>query len=170
MKGVSDLISFILTTALTVTGVIMMTTLLVPAIERAKASGILNDAMQQLKIVDTLVQQVNSEGIGSQRTFNLKVTDGKFYVNSTSYSFDYSFTTRYSPLSNISSSQTGNITLYTTPTNTTGETTLHLKLFYYNYTRLNGTESFPKGEYTICIKKSIEDITNRISYIDIKSC
>ncbi|MBI5872042.1 LamG domain-containing protein, partial [archaeon] len=115
MKGFS-LITFVIVTALSVTGIALTLTFLLPEIDRAKASGVINDALQQLDIVDSIVREVATEGTGSQRTYNLRVRDGTYQVKNDTGSFEFEYTTQYSPLDQGVTAKRGNVLLSTTVT------------------------------------------------------
>jgi len=106
-------VTFVIAILLTVVGVALVSTIIFPAIERARISGVINDAWQQLRVIDSLIQQVASEGIGSQRQYNLRVTLGSFSVNNKTGSFDFTLSTQYSPIPPGTESKKGNILLST---------------------------------------------------------
>lgn len=115
MKGIS-LITFIITTALSVAGIALVLTFLLPEIERAKASGVINDVLQQMDIIDSIVREVATEGTGSQRTYQLRVRDGTYQVKNDTGSFEFEYTAKYSPLDPGITSKRGNVILSTTVT------------------------------------------------------
>lgn len=91
----ATLISFILAIGLTVAGIGIITNTMFPAIEKTHASGVLNDAIQQMKILDTSIAQLAERGVGSKTTFDLKVNEGQFIIDNTLGAFKFDYETTY---------------------------------------------------------------------------
>ena len=65
-----------------------------PAIERGKESAVLNEAMQNMRAIANIVKEVASEGVGSLRNLQIKVTGGEYKFNEKANSIDFTFTTK----------------------------------------------------------------------------
>ena len=79
---------------ITIAAVTFVLYVAIPAINRAKEAAVLNEAMQNMRVLDNLIREVASEGVGSLRSMQLKVSDGKYTVNqkANSVDFDYEIT------------------------------------------------------------------------------
>jgi hypothetical protein len=96
-----NIISFTLVVVLTVAGTSLLITTLIPSIERIRVSGIINDAIEQLKTLDILITQLASLGKDSELTFNLKVRNGEFFVDNFTNSFKFRYETKYLPFKGV---------------------------------------------------------------------
>ncbi len=91
MKGVSAVIGTVLVVVLSVAAVSTILLVGVPAIDRAKDSGVVNEAYQNMQVIDNLIRTVASEGSGSLRVAEIKVSSGTYRTISASGSFEYDF-------------------------------------------------------------------------------
>lgn len=76
MKGLSPLIAMVLVTAFGFVGMTIVLTVVNPLLDRAKDAGIVNEATQNMQLVDSAVKAVASEARGSKRTLHIKITEG----------------------------------------------------------------------------------------------
>jgi len=88
MKGISPLVGFVLVIAISVSAIAIAMNVGNPAIERSQEILIYNEGINNLKLIDSAINEVMQEGDGSSRKVNLKVTDGIYNV----YSGEISFT------------------------------------------------------------------------------
>ncbi|MEM7825107.1 MAG: LamG domain-containing protein [Candidatus Aenigmatarchaeota archaeon] len=81
MKAVSPLVSLVLTVLLITVAIAIVITSIKPSFDRMTDSNTLNEAMQNLELIDSTIKQVSSESQGSKRTISLTITDGEYKVN-----------------------------------------------------------------------------------------
>lgn len=80
-KGVSELIAMVLSILFGVVMITLVLTVLNPTLDRAKDSGTLTEAFQNLPLLDSAIQEVSSESQNSRRTIDLTVNDGVYAVD-----------------------------------------------------------------------------------------
>jgi hypothetical protein len=116
-KGVSPLISTVIIISMSTAAVILVMTVAIPTIDSAKESAAMNEAEINMWILDNAIKGVASEGVGSLRKIDLKVSDGnyKIYNYSGNYtgSIEYSLAAKYNPMPVLSVSEVGNIKIST---------------------------------------------------------
>ncbi|MBI2547594.1 MAG: LamG domain-containing protein [Candidatus Aenigmarchaeota archaeon] len=76
MKGLSPLISMVLVIAFGFAAMAIVLVVINPMLDRAKDAGIVNEATQNMQLIDSAVKAVASEAQGSKRTIHLKITEG----------------------------------------------------------------------------------------------
>ncbi len=76
MKGLSPLVSMVLVIAFGFAAMTIVLTIVNPMLDRAKDSGIVNEATQNMQLVDSAIKAVASEARGSKRTVHIKITEG----------------------------------------------------------------------------------------------
>jgi len=94
MKGVSAIISTIIIVLITFTTITLVTMVVTPTLDRAKESALINEAMQNMKVLDNTVRQVASEGSGSLRSVQIIVTDGTYRVQNKTNTIEFSYNMR----------------------------------------------------------------------------
>lgn len=80
-KGVSELISVAILVLITTVAMAIALLVGTPVINKAKESAVFNEAVQNMKIIDNIIKEVSSEGRGSFRAVQLKITDGEYKIN-----------------------------------------------------------------------------------------
>ncbi len=96
-KGISPLIGFVLTTALITAAVTIVLTVIKPTFDRMSDSGIIDEGIQNLELINSKIMQVASEP-GSKRTISLSVSEGEYGIDTTKdfIYFNYSTKTDFS--------------------------------------------------------------------------
>jgi type II secretory pathway pseudopilin PulG len=84
MKGISQLVSFALTMLFVVISATITLSVILPTFERMQDSSLVNEARQNLELINSVIKEVAAESQGSKRTVTLRVTDGEYRVNTTS--------------------------------------------------------------------------------------
>ena len=112
MKGVSPFISFSLTFLLSIVIMGILLTTLSPYFEKAKTSAIIDEALNNLYALDKAIKEVASEGIGSQRVIDVKVSGGTYRVDNNTGTLEYTLKTSIAPFEYGITKQYGNIRLY----------------------------------------------------------
>jgi len=93
-KGITPFISMALVILLSIVAIAIVLLIGLPAIERGKESAVLNEAMQNMRAIANIVKEVASEGVGSLRNLQIKVTGGEYKFNEKANSIDFTFTTK----------------------------------------------------------------------------
>jgi len=101
-KGVSALISAVIVIAITIASIGIVFTTILPTIRRAQDTATINEALQNMKILDNTIRQVASEGTGSLRSLVLKSSGGSFIVrNSTGIEYIFETDFNYVPVRSV---------------------------------------------------------------------
>jgi len=140
-KAISPYISTALIILIGIVALALSLTVLNPALNKAKDSAVINEAFNNLEIIDSTIREVASESEDSKRTINLKVTDGTYRVDS---AIEYiNFTYRMKEGLDISGQRDNvNITI------SAEDITLFIK---YTNIDLQGSDHFSKGDNSVII-------------------
>lgn len=76
MKGLNPLVSMVLVIAFGFAAMSIILTFVNPMLDKAKDSGIVNEATQNMQLLDSVIKAVGSEARGSKRTVHIKITEG----------------------------------------------------------------------------------------------
>jgi hypothetical protein len=140
-KALSPYIASALIILMGITAISITLTVLTPAVDKARDSAILNEALQNLKLIDDNIKEVASEGVNSRRTFSLKVTEGTYIVDSIINHINFT----YKMKSNLDvKGQRDSINI------TRSGNDLNLFISYRNL-QLQGSDHFTKGENSVLI-------------------
>lgn len=90
-KGISPLIATVLVILLAFLAITIVLLIGIPAIERAKEAAVINEAMENMKAIGNTIKEVASEGLGSLRSLQIKITDGEYKVNEKANSVDFTY-------------------------------------------------------------------------------
>lgn len=149
---------YISTALVILIGIIALTlslTVLNPALNKAKDSAIINEAFNNLEIIDSTIREVASESEDSKRTINLKVTEGTYRVDSTN---DFiNFTYRMKEGLDVSG-QRGDVNI----TISAADITLFIK---YTNVDLQGSDHFSKGDNSVVIMHNGTNLTTNYPLI-----
>jgi len=154
-NGLSSYIASVLLILMGLTGIYLGLTVLNPAIDKAKDSGVINEALQNLKLIDDNIREVASEGRNSKRTLSIKVTEGTYKVDSSINCINFT----YNMKSNLNvGGQRDNINI------TRHRNDLDM---FISYTRLQiqGSDHFTKGENSVVILHNGTNTTTPIIYV-----
>jgi hypothetical protein len=140
-KAISPFISTALIILIGITAVYLALTVLNPAVDKSKDSAVLNEALQNLKLIDNNIREVASESENSKRTISLRVTEGTYKVdqNINYINFTYrmkSDLTVAGQRNNINITRSGN--------------DLNLFIIYTNL-QIQGSDHFTKGDNSVVI-------------------
>lgn len=109
MKGISQLISTVILFLITTTAIGIALLIGTPVIDKAKEAAIFNEAIQNVKVLDNIIREVSSEGKGSFRTLQMKVTGGEYKVNVKTNTIEFSQTIKSGILESGTFSKEGNV-------------------------------------------------------------
>lgn len=156
-KALSPYISTVLIILMGIVALSLSLTVLNPALNKAKDSAIINEAFNNLEIIDSTIREVVSEAEDSKRTINLKVTEGTYRVDS---AIDFiNFTYRMKEGLDISG-QRGNVNI----TVSAEDITLFIK---YTNLDLQGSGHFTKGDNSVVIMHNGTNSTTNYPFIYI---
>lgn len=112
-KGISPFISAVLLVMISISAIYLALSVIKPTIDRAYESADMNEADQNLQILDNSIREVASEGTGSMRNVLLKVSEGDYRVINTSGYFigavQYMIDLKYSPFYTQTIKKVGNV-------------------------------------------------------------
>jgi len=149
-KAVSTYISSALLILIIITAISVTLTIFKPTLDKAKDTAIINEAFQNLEMLDKVVKEVVSEGEGSRRTISLTVSDGVYSIDPQMNSIN--FTYKLKSNLKIGGSRSGiNIT------STEGRIILFIR---YPKIDLQGSAHFPKGINKVLIFHNGTNSTN----------
>jgi hypothetical protein len=140
-KAISPFISAALLILIGITAIFFALSVLNPAVDKSKDSAVINEALQNLQLIDNNIREVASESENSKRTISLKVTDGTYKVDQNINYLNFT----YNMKSDLSlAGQRDNINI------TRSGDDLNLFIRYTNL-QLQGSDHFTKGDNSIII-------------------
>jgi len=154
-KAISPFISAALIILIGITGIFLTLTVLNPAVDKSRDSVVINEALQNLKMIDDTLREVASESQNSKRTISLKVTDGTYKIdqNVNYINFTYNMKTDLNVTGqkdDINIARSGD--------------DLNLFIEYTNL-QLQGSDHFTKGDNTLVILHNGTNSTNNYPII-----
>lgn len=143
-KGISTIISAVLMILVSVSAIYIVLSVAMPVIDRAYESAAMNEADQNLQLLDNLIREVASEGTGSLRSIILRVSDGDYRIVNTSGNFtgafQYKIDLKYSPFYAPMARKVGNVKY------STGFSSVGL-VGYWKFDERNGTTASDSSGY-----------------------
>lgn len=90
-KGLSPFIASVLTILFGIMMLVVVLNVINPVFNQAEDSSIVTDAFQNLNLLHSTIEEVASEAQGSKRTVSVSVSDGDYFINTTTdlLVFDY---------------------------------------------------------------------------------
>jgi len=140
-RGLSTYISTAVIIMLGIVAISLVLITIAPTLNKAKDSAIINEAFQNLNLIDDTIREVASEGEDSKRTINIKVSEGVYTVDFTNDRV--SFTYRLKSDLNFGG-QKGRVNI----TESVGNVNLFIS---YNKIDIQGSDRFVKGENPVVI-------------------
>ncbi len=95
LKGISPFISTALIIFILIAGIALVLSIGNDLINKVKESNIISEATYNMKLIDEIVREVASQGSGSLRKIQLKVSDGVYRVNEKTNTIEFSFPIKY---------------------------------------------------------------------------
>lgn len=93
----------------TVIAVAIAILVVVPTINQAKEAALISEAKQNMHLMDDAIREVASEGLGSLRNLNMKVSGGQYKVNGPGNSIDFTYAVKYGAVQAGTFVQDGNL-------------------------------------------------------------
>ncbi len=152
-KGLSPFISAALIILIGIFVISLVLMAINPTLNKARDTVVVNEAIQNLRLIDQTIREVVSEGEGSKRTVSLSVSNGVYKVDPNSDSMNFSYRTSsavplgiYGAKDNINLTQRGR----------------NMNIFvHYTNIDLRGSGHFPAGDNKVII---IYNGTNSITH------
>lgn len=144
MKGLSAFVAAALIILFGIVATSLALSVLNPALDKARDSGIITEAFRNMQMLDTTIREIASEGENAKRSINLKVNEGLYKPDATNNYLNYTYTLK---TDFAISGQRDNINI----TKSARELTLFIA---YSNIDINGTASFPKGDNKIIIRNA----------------
>jgi hypothetical protein len=167
MKGISQLISFVLTILISITALSIFVFAINPTLQRMREEGYLSEAFEGMKTLAGRIEEIITEGIGSSRKVSFSVPEGEFFVRNDTNSLEYKLIASSDVLPNGTNITRENIQFISTQLSTRPQ--VEIKLIYTNQAiNITNYERLPKGSYSLCIKK-VGESSGR-AWIEVKSC
>ena len=161
-KGLSPFISAALIIMIGFIIISLVLTIINPTLNRARDSATVNEAIQNLQIIDQTIREVVSEGVGSKRTLPLSISNGVYKVDPLTDSMNFTFTTSSAiPLGIYGKKGSINLT----------QSGKNMNLFiHYKDIDLRGLTHFSKGDnYIVVLYNGTNSTTGKpIIYIERK--
>lgn len=140
-KAISPFISAALIILISITAIFFTLTVLNPVVDKSKDSAVINEALQNLQLIDNNIREVASESEGSKRTISLKVTEGTYKVDQNINYMNFTYNIK----SDLNlTGQRDNIHI------TRSGNDLNLFIHYTNL-QLQSSDHFTKGENSVVI-------------------
>jgi flagellin-like protein len=80
-KGINPITATVLIIAFTLSAITLTLTIIKPTLDKVKDSNVINEAIQNLKVISSVIKEVGSE-VGGKRVLPLTVTEGYYRVDS----------------------------------------------------------------------------------------
>jgi len=150
-KALSPFISTTLIIMLAIVAISLVLSLVNPSLDKARDSTIINEAFQNLNLIDDTIKEVVSEGEGARTTILLGVNEGKYEIDSNSECINFTYIMKTGL--DISDQKNGiNITR--------AGNTIYLFIIYERVD-IQGSDHFTKGENSVVIShEGINPTTN----------
>jgi len=167
MKGISQLISFVLTILISITALSIFVFAINPTLQRIREESYISQVFESMKSLASMLEDVAIEGVGSSRKASLNVPEGEFFIRNDTNSLEYRLIASADVLPNGTNITRENIRFISTQLSTRPE--VEIRLIYSNQAiNITNYERVPKGSYTICIRKVNE--SSGIALMEVKSC
>ena len=154
-KALSPFISTALVILIGIVAIFLALTVLTPALNKSKDSAIINEAFNNLEIIDSTIREVASEAEDSKRKINLKVTEGTYRVDSDNDFLNFTYMMKEG-LGISEKRGDVNITI------SANEITLFIK---YTNVDLQGSDHFTKGDNSVIIMHNGTNSTTNYPFI-----
>jgi hypothetical protein len=150
-KAISPFISAALIILIGITGIFFALTTLNPVVDQSKDSAVVNEALQNLQLIDDNIREVASESENSKRTISLMVIEGTYKVDQSINCINFT----YSIKSDLNlAGQRDNINI------TRSGSDLIVFICYTNI-QLQGSDHFTKGDNSLVVSHNgINSTTN----------
>jgi type II secretory pathway pseudopilin PulG len=80
-KAVSPIVGSVLVTLISIAVITLTLTVITPTINRIKDTTVINEALNNLKILDSAIREVASESVGAKRLITLQISDGSYKID-----------------------------------------------------------------------------------------
>jgi len=91
MKGLSEYITLATLMAVSLSVLIISVEFVKPLIEKSRDNFVVNEAISNIQRIIDAINQISSEGEGSRRSLEIKVTDGKYFFDQNSDTLNFTY-------------------------------------------------------------------------------
>jgi hypothetical protein len=91
MKGLSEYITLAALMAVSLSVLIISVEFVKPLIEKSRDNFVVNEAISNIQRIIDAINQISSEGEGSRRSLEIKVTDGKYFFDQNSDTLNFTY-------------------------------------------------------------------------------
>ncbi len=95
LKGVSPFVSTALIILLLIISISLAVGIGKEVIERVREANVVNEAIQNMKLLDNSIRKTAMEGIGNMKKISIKVSDGIYRVDEKTNSIEFIFPVKY---------------------------------------------------------------------------
>jgi hypothetical protein len=91
MKGLNEYVTLAALMAISISVLIISLEFVKPLIEKSRDNFIVNEAISNIQRITETINQISSEGEGSRRILELRVTDGKYFFDEASDTLNFTY-------------------------------------------------------------------------------
>lgn len=167
MKGISPFIAYALVILLSVTAIAIAVTVLMPFLNRAHDSIVVNEALNNMNALDSAIKEVASEGVGSITKVQLHITGGEITALSTynnTLFYDYQLSSNMLPQKEFTTQQS----TWVLTCQYQGGTNLELRLHYNNILVVSNGNGISGRNVEVCVQKT--GMSNGQPVVSVTSC
>lgn len=111
LKALNPLISIALVILILVVAISLALTFGEDVINRINEVNVINEATRNMKLLDNTIRRVASEGLGSLRKIQIKVSGGSYKINEKTNSIEFSYLVKYGTVEPGTYLKVGNLLL-----------------------------------------------------------
>jgi hypothetical protein len=91
MKGLNEYVTLAALMAISISVLIISLEFVKPLVEKSRDNFIVNEAISNIQRIVDAINQISSEGEGSRRILELRVTDGKYFFDEVSDTLNFTY-------------------------------------------------------------------------------
>jgi hypothetical protein len=91
MKGLNEFIVTALLLAISFSGLIISLTVVKPLIEKSQDNFVINEALVNMQRISNVIREISSEGEGSRRNIEIKITDGMYIFDEDTDTLNFTY-------------------------------------------------------------------------------
>jgi hypothetical protein len=92
MKGLNEFIATALLLAIALSGLIISLEVVKPLIEKSQDNLVINEALSNMQTIVNTMREISSEGEGSKRSIDVKVTGGMYVFDENADTLNFTYT------------------------------------------------------------------------------
>lgn len=91
MKGLNEFISLAIIMALSMSAILISIEFIKPVIEKSYDNFVVNEAVSNIAEISNIIKQISTEGEGSKRTINIRVSKGIYIFDDISDTINFTY-------------------------------------------------------------------------------